>query len=255
MLTLKAARNRVVELRSKVAEKDGSGWSLLHNQLDSGCFETAYFLVKECGFVVDQLACRLLVSCPVREPVYLYVSLLRDCLARCVQSPFVPFGENSETLFHYAAMATPPNCEAVSVMLQFPGVALGWQNKRGNSELHIAVMQNATSLVKVLVSAGQDPSTKSKSGQSALDIATSLKLKEMCNVLAEKPPSDSVFFAPGDNSDTHLSMPRGYSEFQRVFVEKRTPYFSFYSEEAMSLVVLSAQNDANGSLFVKYEKD
>ncbi len=104
MLSLKAARNRVVDLRSKVSVKDERGWSLLHQHLDAGFYETSLFLMRDCEFRVDKLACQLIVVCAVREPSFLYESLLRECLSRCCEDPMSP-NQKGENLLHLAAGA------------------------------------------------------------------------------------------------------------------------------------------------------
>jgi ankyrin repeat protein len=122
-------------------------------------------------------------------------------------------------LLHAAAGANPPNVEAARVVLQ-RGAVLGSLNSRGFSELHIAVMQNAVPLVKLLIASGADAAAMTKSGQSSFDLCQSLKLStEMMSAL-EDSPSEAVFFAPSEDV-VELAWSSGYGEMQKMLAGRR----------------------------------
>lgn len=207
----------------------------------------------ECGFEVDLLACQLLISCQVREPLYLYVSLLRDILARCCEDAFA-LNRKGETLLHIAAGAVPPNVDAARVLLEFGFHAvIGAKSARGFSALHIAVMQNCIPLAKLLIAAGADPTAPSDSGQTALEACDSFKLPpEMKQALIDRPLSEPVFCAPGDEEGVadQLVAGRGYGDMRKLLVARKG-YFAFYNAFSMSLVVVASLADQDGSRTVK----
>ena len=89
-----------------------------------------------------------------------------------------------ETLLSYAIQKK--NIDACQFILNSKILDLAYQDKKGNSYLHLAIINKLEKVAKILIEKGINIKKKNNNGKTCLDLANSLNLTSIIDILKNK---------------------------------------------------------------------
>ena len=125
----------------------------------------------------------------IKESSELEVQSLYQIL---IKNPYLvnTIDDKKETILSYSIKNN--NIEISNLIITSPIIDLDYQDKKGNSYLHLAVTAQQKEIIKLLLEKGIDINKQNQEGNTALHLAYSINNKQIINYLIENGIDDKI---------------------------------------------------------------